>query len=186
MSEARPDCYGKHWDAQAVECKGGLDPSYVGIHGNTRVRCKWYQECSSATNNSRIRMATPQGYSPLPYTPPAPTAITQQPYHLPIQQYTAPKPVQQQQVYQAPVQPVMQPVMHAGVMYAPVAQAAVPQMVPMNQMMPGAQTQCFIAIPEQSNSWAGGFVGTMSRSVMKVGLLALANYLDYHPFHRRT
>src|SRR4030067_685264 len=44
----QPSCYGKSWDPNSVECKGGLDPAYTNPEDQThrRDRCSWFQPCS--------------------------------------------------------------------------------------------------------------------------------------------
>jgi hypothetical protein len=50
-SQNVPNCFGKEWDRNAPECKGGLDPTYSDPRtgGHVRERCSFFQECGART-----------------------------------------------------------------------------------------------------------------------------------------
>lgn len=132
------DCYGESWEAQHVECAGGLDPLYTHpINGkHERDRCEMYEQCGQlfrskrasayvpASNLIRTSPTTtvytppaPQPQRPIqPYAPPAPPIMVQPRPTYPTQ-YTVPQPAPQQQQL-APPAPLPQQFYPA--VYAPV------------------------------------------------------------------
>jgi hypothetical protein len=58
----QPSCYGKSWDPNHVECKGGLDAAYENPRDKThrRDRCAWFVPCSQTMNFQGTAQPTPQ------------------------------------------------------------------------------------------------------------------------------
>lgn len=61
----QPSCFGKSWDPNHTECKGGLDPAYTNPSTGTKMRekCSWFGACSQ------------QMHKPAPLAPPSPQLI---------------------------------------------------------------------------------------------------------------
>lgn len=199
MSGQAPPCYGKHWDPNSRECRGGNDPAYVNPVTGTNKRdiCQYYGSCSAATNGARLRemsgvQPTPSHFQ-LPQAPPPPQAAPA--YQVPVRQqvptaaFSAPVP----QPVQAPVQSIVvapNPNQQQHVVYvgqAPWTQpqfAATPLMVPMSQPMQGAAVPSFLTVPEPDNPDVpvmARFARTIFRSTFKAAFLASANFIDYSP-----
>lgn len=200
MVDKAPTCYGKQWEANAPECKGGTDPMYVNPQNGSHVRdkCKWYSSCAQTTTGSRVQQGA-QGVIPPtnllkpPPAPPAPSPMFAPPVPQPQQQiqrapFAAPPvpPTMQQQPVQVMPQQYAQPqqVYHNGVMYAQPHAAAMPAMVPANHAMMGAQIPSFVTVPEpylnDGVSHGQRLARTMFRSMTKAAAIAVANYMDYY------
>lgn len=204
MQNGPPPCFGKEWEANAPECRGGIDPTYVHPRngGNKRDQCQWYNACAQTTTNARAPQARgPVNSPPIPASnllrPPLPQtmqnmSVLQAP---PVQQQPAfmPPPAPTQQLAYAPpaVQPQAAPhvVYYGQTAYTSPGAAAVPVMVPMNTPMMGAQTQSFLMVQEPYENDGTGhgtrLARTLVRSMGKAAALTVANYLDYHPFGAR-
>lgn len=111
----QPSCFGKSWDPNHVECKGGLDPAYSNPRTGTKVRdeCSWFNSCRQQVqgrplpspqllpSTSLLRpSAAPQRPMTPPYSPPRPT------YAAPPTHYSLPTAIQH--VPQAPPAPQVQ------------------------------------------------------------------------------
>jgi hypothetical protein len=202
-----PTCFGRHWDGDAPECKGGLDPAYAHPISDSCVRppCNWYATCG-ATYCNRVKAVPAQPMTPTQHRPPPQpqpyqqTSYPQTSYpqtrqqtyvqHVPAPQ---PAPVQYAQPQQTQLQQIQQPqqmqpqagpgqrVMYInGVPYGPVDAAATPPMVPMATVMPGVQAQSFLSVPESGNG-AGAFWASIVRGMSKGGLQMALHRIDYFP-----
>lgn len=196
----QPTCFGVQWDANAVECRGGLDPNYAhpGNGSNRREMCRWYSQCSAATNNQRIRSAAQVAPPPPPVQPPPlvhPQSLVRPPAPTvaPPQPTTAivPQPAPQQtRVVHGP--PPAQQVAYVGSQpYTQPEHAAMPTMVPMNQVMQGANTGSFLMVPEPEDEevpWSARLWRNTYRAMGKAAFMTLANFIDYNPIggHRRS
>lgn len=204
MQNGQPSCFGKHWDATHPECRGGNDPAYRHPTNGTnrRDQCQWFGACSATTNQQRL--APQPGVAPPPMQQPqiVPAQALIQHRPAPIAPVPVPQMPQQQmvhpqmysQVQMQPMQPVQvqqvpqaqQQVVYAGnVPYTQPPYAVHPSMVPMNQPMPGAATQSFLMVPEPVDPEVSNgrrLMATMMRSMIKAGSLAVANFMDYHPW----
>ncbi len=196
MAKTPPVCFGKSWEAKAVQCQGGLDPSYVNqITGSSRRdRCDWYTLCASRT--SAFKLQNPQiiPLQQLVRRPAAPVPAQPAP-----QAHAFMQPAQQvartlaggvlqgmQQVLPAQPQPQQQPYYGnpAPMMVHPAA-AASPWAVPANYPMPGAQIPSYLTVPEpvvEGQHWAVRLLFNVARSVFKATGHTLANYADHMTF----
>lgn len=53
LVDQEPGCFGKAWDAEAVECNGGHDPAYTApTGGNTRPKCQLFDACRAQVQNA--------------------------------------------------------------------------------------------------------------------------------------
>ena len=49
-------CFGKHWDENVPQCKGGADPAYVSPEGSSiRQRCPLFTQCAAATATNQLK-----------------------------------------------------------------------------------------------------------------------------------
>jgi hypothetical protein len=199
MANQQPTCYGKLWDPNAVECRGGLDPSYSHPKmGNRREMCKWYQACSAASTHSKLQQAAKVAPPPPPpqVAPPQvvpATAIVRPPPPAGMPQVMAPQQVQSAvQVPQAQAvvhgPPPQQQIAHAaGVAYTQPQYAAMPTMVPMNQPMMGSNIPSVLVVPEPPDPsvplglrmWR-----EVTRAVGFAACLTAANFITYNPVGR--
>jgi len=210
----QPSCYGKSWDPNSVECKGGLDPAYTNPEDQThrRDRCSWFQPCSQIVTQSApstpqlippralllqhraVDTPPPRPVAPPIYSPPRPPT-----YQQPQTQYSLP-PAPAQVVPTPPSHPQFQPqpqLQHGSaphvmyqqqpVMMAPpsVAQYG-QQFVPMPYQNPGSQVPQYLTMPEPvyDGERWGGFLRTMARTGLKAIGLGIAAYVDSYPFRR--
>lgn len=179
-----PECFGKSWDARAVECAGGLDPSYAAPDGsNKQPRCPYFIQCASRTaahKNQQLQLPQPQvptssypsGFNTRPLTP-AQALVQVRP----------PAPVQPQQLQPAqvsvPVQHLQQPTM-----MVPPPQAMVPGLVPMNFAPPYMQMTGYLTVPEPvvpGQHWGKRLGFSVIRSMIKAGGHTVANFFDHCP-----
>jgi len=189
-------CFGKHWEARAIQCAGGSDPAYCDVNGsNQRERCAWYAKCASETvrENMAARPLEQQQVRPPMQVP---MQTQQNPIHSILrgvaqgtgsalmrhltqqtQQMAPPVPVQQHMVPQAhygyPAQVMVQPAM-----------ASVPYMVPMNYQAPGMQMPGYLSVPEppmEGQHWLTRLLLNIGRSMVKAGAHTTANFIDHTP-----
>lgn len=191
MTNQVPSCFGKQWEANHPECKGGTDPLYVNpkTGSHVRDRCKWYSQCAQKTVGTRTQQRTggvipPQQILRPPPAPPAPNFAPPMPNQN-TQARAAPPPLPAQQPQMA--QPMyQQPVYHNNMPYVQPQMAAMPSAVPMNHAMEGAQVPSFVMVPEpylnDGTSHGKRLARTMFRSMGKAAGIAFANYMDYYPF----
>lgn len=202
-----PTCFGKKWDPQHPECKGGNDPTYAHPHTgkNVRDKCSWFSQCGQAQQAQQVIPATnlrpppvpqqqqqyqggggyhqayAQPYQQIPMPPPAPPAPVPPAggQRYPQQQYVQHP---QQQQYVQPQYQVMN-----NVPYAQLEYAHQPYLVPVNQPMMGGQVPNFLMVPEPlaNIDYKTLLFRTVARAVIKAAALALANYIDYHAFTRQ-
>jgi hypothetical protein len=204
------DCFGRHWDPNDVECRGGHDPCYVHPRNQTHVRdrCVHYTDCARRTSESQVQQSQqPYQQQPMPYP---------QPQLIPVQQVLRP---QLTPTYQRPYtglagpapQPQIQPVVPLKQMLPPAyqnlynqvqqqnpqwanalaAQMAPPsmaqwgpQMVPMNFQWPGMQMPGYLTVPEpvQSNPWYVRLGHEVIRAMLKSAFHQGANFFDHNTF----
>lgn len=201
MQSGQPSCFGKLWDPNNAECRGGNDPSYSNPKTGSARRdiCRWYSACSAETNRAKlenaVRNAPPAPPAAQPYAP-------VQPPHVPMGNVVRPPPAAPPNVGIPVAQTVgppvplqtqammLQPVQQQQVAYvggAPYTQpgfAAQPVLVPVNQPMPGAQVPSFLTVPEPSNPdvpMGTRLWRTVYRSMLKAGFVGAANFMDYNP-----
>ena len=199
-----PGCYGKHWDANAIECRGGNDPSYQNPGNGTNKRdiCAWYQMCCSATNRTRMEEAVRVAPPPPPPQPMLPTYPNQQPVY-------APQGYAPQQGYRPAGPPVMPPAPQQAIIpvtigpqqYGPTQQVAyvgsmpytnpacahTPLMVPMNMPMQGSQIPSFLTVPEPADPNVSPGLQlwrTVYRNMIKAACAGCAGWIDYNPIGR--
>jgi hypothetical protein len=200
MANNQPPCYGKLWDPNLADCRGGLDPSYTHpkTGSNRREMCKWYQPCGAAATHSKLHEAAKVAPPPPPRVAPPPpvqapgqvippTALVKAPPAPPPVGVPPQASVPMQVVHGAPPQHVA----HVGaVAYTQPVYAAQPAMVPMNQPLPGAATQSFLMVPEPEDPsvpWGVRMWRNTYRAMGKAGLMTMANFLDYNTIGpRRT
>ena len=170
VKEDPPNCFGKLWQADHVECKGGLDPAFVNEKTGSHVRekCWFFDSCGARTQAAKLEahrglvqpesLVRPQVPFIRPQQTVAPTPPPTQGY---IERFA--QSVQQQQVPR-PTFPVQQ---------APV-QYGYQQMMPVNYQMPG-----YLTVPEERGSSLLGFVGrTVTRSILKSLGHSIAHLFD--------
>lgn len=201
----QPSCFGKSWDPNAVECKGGLDPAYSNPRTGTKLRdaCSWFQQCRqqvsapqllpSSSLMSRPAIAPPRlpptGYTP--YVPPKPTyAAPPTHYSLPTAMQVLPQAPPAPQIQHAPQfyhQPMPQHQPPAqNYVPAHVAQLG-PAYVPMPYQNPGSQMPQYLTVPEPVNDnvhWATRLFRELFRAVIKSFGHQLAAHVDSHSFQR--
>lgn len=201
----QPSCFGKHWDPNHVECKGGLDPVYRNPRDDShrRDRCSWFEACHQRTMNSSAPVPAPQLPIPAhslvrqsmdapkppqipPYSPPRPPV-----YPSPLPQQPAPPQVHQPYYQQPPPQPQPQqyqyPQQH-GMLPPNIAQFG-PQYVFTPYQMPGSQMPQYLTIPEPVRddvSWIARLGHEILRSVFKSFGHSLAAFFDSNPLRRHN
>ena len=206
----QPSCFAKHWDPNAVECKGGLDAAYENPRDKThrRDRCAWFAPCSQTMTYSPQTTPQPQTSQQLiparsllqrpavdtppprlqyqppqpPFTPPRP------PTHIPPPQQPSYQQYQQQYSAVPPPQPIPQyaPMpTHQAMVHPSVAQYG-PQLVYQPYQLPASQVPQFLTVPEpvlEGGSWSRlGF--EIARGMGKAFGLTLAAFLDSNPIRR--
>jgi len=185
-----PSCFGTHlWSATDKECVGGPDPGYThpqtGAHA--RERCKFYQDCATASAQSRAQPFVP--VQSLLRQPPAPIGV--QPPPRPVAPHpglpSRPPPLQQQYQYPQQQQPQQyQPqVQQAYAAYAPphVVQMG-PLQIPMQYQQMGAQIPMYLTMPEPiypGDSLLKILARTLFRSILKACGHSLASFVDHVP-----
>lgn len=195
MQNGQPSCFGKHWDPNNVECRGGNDPSYSHpkTGSNRRDMCRWYSACAAATNQGRTGQAVNIPVPPPPVPQSAfvpitnvvrPPSITTVPTPTPI---SPPVPIGSPQLPHAqPTQ--LAPQQHvaymSGLPYTQPQFASQPILVPVNQPMPGTQVHSFLTVPEPYNPnvpMGTRLWRTVYRSMFKAAFVGAANFIDYNP-----
>lgn len=210
---SQPTCFGRHWDPNHAECKGGLDPAYTNPVTGTKLRdkCSWFSSCQHATASGpaptpqviptrsllprpAVSVAPPPKPEHPAYTPPRPPT-----YSAPQVQYTLPPattgapPATQvhhpQYAQYAPQQQVMQhPQPTIGMVPPHVAQYG-PQYVYTPYQAPGSQMPQYLTVPEpvrQDVHWGARLGHELLRSVVKAFGHQLAAYVDSNPFRRHN
>lgn len=174
-----PKCFGKSWSANAVLCKGGLDPNYTNPRDGThrRDQCIWYQQCAArtcATNlNSNPTVEPPRHLM----RPPA-----QLPMMRPIPQQMPQQMVQQPPVHHLPVQQA-HPGFPPGSHYYNTQHHS-----PVPYPAPGAQMPSYLSIPEpidEAVHWGVRLVHEIFRSMMKSTGHTTAAFFDHTTISRR-
>lgn len=95
--------------------------------------------------------------------------------------YAQPQPTYQQQQQHFQHAPQFQQNPYAVQMVAP-QYATVPQYVPMNYAMPGAQVPSFITVPESpEGSWKERLLYSLVRGMAKAAGLIIAGWFDHNP-----
>jgi len=175
MSMSPPPCFGSSWSPNAVECKGGLDPTYTNPRNGSHLRdkCLWYGQCATKTNANSITRAQPM-VSPQQLLRPAGMPVT---VGSPVMQ--APRYPMMQQMLQVPQMHMMQ----APQMLAPPHVAYYgPQAVPTSYQQPGMQVLAYLAIPEPVDStvpWWKRLLHEVLRSMAKSFGHTVANAFDH-------
>ena len=209
----QPSCFGRSWDPNHVECKGGLDAAYENPTDKThrRDRCAWFNSCSQAMNYpTHVAQPTPQTQPSQPLIParalahrptvdvPPPRPMmqppqppftpprppTQIPPHQPgYTQYTQPMSYYQHQ--QMPVPAPMQPQPNSMMVHPAVAQYG-PPLVYQPYQLPGTQMPHYLTVPEpvEGISWGARLGQELARSMGKAFGHTLAAYFDSNPFRR--
>lgn len=182
-------CFGRSWDANAVQCTGGPDPAYLDENGsNVRSRCKLYAKCATMTVKNQTTRKDQQQQQVRP--------VMQTPIHsvvAGITQGAATVLARQQAAQQAVVKPVMQqpqpmvPQPYYGypqpVMVHPMM-AQAPYTVPMNYQQPGMQMPAYLTVPEPvlaDQHWFWRLMWNIGRSMVKAGAHTTANFVDHTP-----
>lgn len=187
-----PQCFGKHWSSTAVECKGGLDPSYVSTTGsNRREPCRWFTSCASRThaaNQGQVqpppptqliptnRLANPPPATPVQQGPGQPVQIrpTYPPTHPYYQHVPQPMPYAPPQQYGAQMVPPHQA--YYGTPY-----------VPMPMQQPGMQVHGYLSIPEPVRDdihWFWRLVGNAIRAMFKAATHESSHFFDHNTFNK--
>lgn len=179
--EQPPSCYGNHWNPQAIECKGGLDPMYTnpldGSH--RREKCSFYERCAPRTCAKQMNQQTGTGLIPVQNLVPqsGPHVAT------PVVQPQLPKPVQ-------PLAPPPQPGFaqmaypNMGMQPAHIAQFG-QQLLPMNYQQPGMQMPAYLTVPEPIDlevPWYIRLCREIARAMAKGAFHTGANWVDHNPF----
>lgn len=191
-------CFGQHWDANAIQCKGGVDPVYVDARGgNERERCAWYAKCASETIRVRMAVKPPEQQQVRPpmqvpvYAPQNPiqsilrgvaqgtgNALARHIQQMQPMQHVQQVPYHQQQLVQQPHYGYPAPAMvHPAL-------AAVPYQVPMNYQAPGMQMPGYLSVPEppvDGQHWFTRLLLNIGRSMVKAGAHTTANFIDHTP-----
>lgn len=181
-------CFGQHWDANAVECKGGLDPSRTAEDGSSmHPRCPAYAKCASETIRNRVgQKGTAQSAQPpmnIPISTPIHSVmkgVVQGARAALVRHVTQPaSPVVQPPTPAQAVQPFYgypQPIMVHP------AQAAVPYVVPMNYQAPGMQMPAYLTVQEPvvaGQHWSVRLLFNIGRAMVKAGAHTTANFVDH-------
>lgn len=209
--DSQPSCYGKSWDPNHVECKGGLDPAYTNPDDQThrRDRCSWFQPCSQKMMQP-VTVETPpsqpliptrallqhRAVEPPPVRPPAPPVYSPPrppTYTAPQTQYSLPPP------QAVPVAPPPPPYHQQGpapyayrqppqvVMAPPYVAQYGQQQVYMPFQHPESQVPQYLTMPEPVNDdehWGVRLGRTLFRTGVKALALGLASYFDSNPIRR--
>lgn len=181
-----PSCFGERWESTAVECAGGLDPSFVAPDGsNRRAKCPLYTQCAGKVISKRYGQHLPQlPAASRPQTPVGFSHLTQ-PASVPIstqQQLVQVRPMvnQTQQPY------TNTPTAQMPTMLAPPAQAMLPSMVPVNFSPPYMQMTGYLTVPEPvvpGQHWSKRLGFSLIRSMLKASGHTVANFFDYFTFN---
>lgn len=197
----QPSCYGKSWDPNHVECKGGLDPAYENPtdQSHRRDRCTWFGPCSQQMRTpnppliptrsllpSRPAMEPPPrplaptpSYQPQTYSPPRPLPLIPQP---PMQTVYPPALPPAQPQYQQP-----QAQAHYAQMVPPNVAQYGPQFVPAPYQLPGSQMPQFLSVLEPADdgsSWIGRLGRESARGLIKGLAHSVAAFFDSNPFRK--
>jgi hypothetical protein len=191
MSGTQPACYGKHWNPQSVECRGGLDPLYTNpIDGShRRDKCSWYETCAPRTCAAQIpsqqQPPAPQGFVPqqnlVRSGPTLAAPVLHQPPARPMMPWQQPQQQQQQPGF--------------AQLYFPHQQNMAPaymvqfgqQQLPMNFQQPGMQIPAYLTVPEPVDfniPWWQRLGIEVARSMVKGAAHSVANWVDHNPFGR--
>lgn len=192
MTGEPPSCFGKHWNPQAVECRGGLDPMYTNPRDGShkREKCQWYERCAPRTCANQMSSNQPQqnvGVSPSRSIMPRSGPQVVQPVVQPQQQPSMMQPsMMQPPAMQHPTQSFAQMV-HPS-QYAPAYLAQFgQQMLPMNFQQPGMQIPAYLTVPEPIDltvPWWKRLLTEVVRSMAKGAFHTGANWVDHNPFGR--
>jgi hypothetical protein len=202
---AQPSCYGKSWDPNHVECKGGLDPGYENPIDHTKRRdpCHWFSACGQVVESERARQRAAQPLIPAPalVRPPAALSPPRPALPAPPPAYTPPRPPLQPMPPPAPVpsyqpQYAHQPAAPQQPAYAvPIQQQMVPpyvaqqgpQYVYAPYQLPGTQMHQYLAMPEPVTDdvhWGVRLVRELFRSIAKAFGHSLAAHFDSNSIGR--
>jgi len=180
MADETPPCFGKEWDGNNSECRGGYEHGYINpINGsNSRDQCIFFRSCGAHTQAARVgqaRLVPTQNLVRLP--PAAPSAPVQAPMQTMATQFGQ---VQQQQRPLPPQAPVPQPVYQQQ--QQPMVQQ-VPygyqQMQPVNYQMPGYLTTPQMQQPNES--FASMLAKNLMRSMAKAAGHSFSHVFDVTP-----
>jgi len=185
-------CFGQHWDANAPQCKGGLDPTVASTDGTAmHRRCDWFAKCAAETvkNNLSNRGPSPQTAQQVkvPIAPPMQSimrGVAQGARQAMVNYASQPaSPVQTPVHPQMAMQPYYQ---QPGTIMVHPAQAALPYMVPMNYQQPGMQMPAYLTNPEpavEGQHWFVRLMYNIGRSMVKAGCHTTANFADHTPIN---
>lgn len=198
----QPSCFGKSWDPNHVECKGGLDPAYSNPRTGTKLRdeCSWFNACRqqvqsrpsmpllpSAALLQRPAVSQPLQRPPAPPTQYAPRAPT---YSAPPVHYSLPSTPSYPTPQAAPAAQQFHPQVMSQQNYVPahVAQYG-PAYVPMPYQNPGSQMPQYLTVPEPVTDdvhWAVRLGRELFRSIVKAFGHQLAAHVDSHSFEKHN
>jgi hypothetical protein len=205
----QPSCYGKSWDPDHVECRGGLDPAYEHPRNGTHHRdeCSWLRPCGQIVEAERARQRQPMQLIPAqaltrPTAAPVPPRLPQAPVsysppRAPVQHMPQPTPSYQPQyvppapVYAPPPAPAptqaqqyYQPAPQHMMVPPYVAQFG-PQHVYPPYQLPGSQMPQYLTVPEPVNEgvhWLTRLGRELFRSIIKAFGHSLSAHADSNPF----
>ncbi len=192
MPQDQRVCFGVHWDANAAQCKGGLDPSIMSTDGTaTHRRCDWFAKCAAETVKTNLsKKGMPyqaQAQVNVPVAPPMQSimrGVAQGARQALVRHISQPTAPTVQPVHPNTVQPHYgQP---APVMVHP-SQAAVPYMVSMNYQQPGMQMPGYLTVQEPSmegQHWTVRLMLNIGRAMVKAGAHTTANFVDHTPVNQ--
>lgn len=174
-----PDCYGSLWSPIEKECTGGPDPAYThpGTGTHVRERCKFFQQCSSATSANRTQVV------------PA-SQLTQHLHPVQIQSRPGflPPPTPRPMTVSFPQQPPPHPAaynqyQHPMTLTQPWLAQQGAQQVPAPYQAHGAQMPSYLAVPEPAESahWFVRLMREVFRSAAKSAGHTTASFFDHTP-----
>lgn len=150
-SESEPQCFGKHWDENAVECAGGRDPTYTdaqtGMH--IRDRCGFFHSCG-------VRVQAQKQEQRLL---PAAQLIRPQFQNTPFQNQPTPQPINQQ---------IQLPVNQPGAISQFALQQQINQLTQANQLLQQQLTQT-----RQIQSHGQSYLGQAVQSIQPLPMMAM-------------
>ena len=197
LPEETKVCFGQSWDANAAQCKGGLDAASMSTDGTAmHRRCDWFAKCAAETvRNNMSKRGAPSPAKPVnvPLATPVHSILrgVAQGARQALVRHVAPPPPQmvqqpaQQQMYQQQQPYYGQP----GPMMVHPAQAALPHMAPMNYQQPGLQMPGYLTIQEPSvegQHWLVRLMLNIGRSMVKAGCHTTANFVDHTTVNQPT
>lgn len=188
--EQLPICFGKEWNPQAVECKGGLDPMYTNPRDQShrRDKCRFYERCAPRTCANQISQSPTTSLVPAQNLVPRNGPQVASPV---VQPQARQQPVYYPQAY-APPPPPPAPTAgfaqmgHPSMQMAPahIAQFG-PQMLATNFQQPGTQIPAYLTVPEPvdlSVPWYMRLGREILRAMAKGAFHTGANWVDHNPF----